>query len=143
MKPNIKDAVKTTSNESITMPEIKEKEKVEIHEMLLTEPVEERQTIVHCTHFTHGGFVIRACRGTVLVDKVSGHQSKLLAVENITLDPQWTPIEKTGDYHFTLIFEGLPKSCVMFDMVEVPSDPNPFDAYNIPRNQTDVYSVEV
>ena len=45
-------------------------------------------------------------------------------------------------YKFTLIFEGLPKSCIQFDLIEIGLGEGCFEFKNIMRNQSDVYYVE-
>ena len=107
------------------------------------QPVEERQTIVHCTHFSRAYHSISACPGTFLVDKLSGKRYKLLTAVNIASFPNRTSISRDGYYDFTFIFEGLDKDCLVFDLIEISSDTHPFEAFDIVRNKTDVYCVTV
>lgn len=103
----------------------------------------ESQVIVHCTikPFTCDG--ARMWPSTYLLDKHSDHKSKLLHVENISMYPTWTFFNPREPYHFTLIFEGLPKSCILFDLKEPIPEPRGFYCPNIPRNQSDVYQVHM
>lgn len=97
--------------------------------------------IVHC-HFTGGG-AIRIWRSTFLVDRFGNHKSKLLHVENVAMAPQWTLVAENKEYIFTLYFEGLPKSCKMFDLHEIIPQPGGFFIPAIGRNNVDVYNVEI
>jgi hypothetical protein len=42
-----------------------------------------------------------------------------------------------------LIFEGLPKTCNAFDLIEQISQPGGFAVSGIPRNEKDVYHVNL
>ena len=58
--------------------------------------------------------------------------------------PYWTWFTpEDGFLHFTLLFEGLSKSCKLFQLVEDIAEPGGFFLNNIPRNKTDVYEVEL
>lgn len=97
---------------------------------------EERQTIVHCT--CGDDYAYRIWPSTFLIEQGTGRKAKLLTAFNISFAPQWTLNDGRG---FTLIFEGLSKSCTSFDLVEeIPQDGG-FEARNIPRNKMDVYQV--
>lgn len=129
------------------MSTIIEKPKIaeEILQQLDTKIQEERQVIVHCcfpaTPFW--GNLIRIWRSTFLIDKVSGHKSRLLHAENITIFPYWTEVPPMKDYWFTLMFSGLPKDCKSFDLQEIIPQEGGFCVPNIPRNSTDVYRVRI
>lgn len=101
----------------------------------------ERQTIVHCKHYLNMGDGVRIWRTTFLIEHPSGKKRKLLHAENISMHPTWTVMDKTGNYHFTLYFEGLSRDCTKFDLVEEIPQPGAFAVNNIPRNQQDVYRV--
>lgn len=105
---------------------------------------EEGQVVVHCRlpHFPQGK--IRIWPSTFLVPRDGGEHAALVHAENITVAPTWTDMPHSGDAFFTLIFSPLPKGCQSFDMVEVPHDGLvPFEVFNIPRNESDVYRVNI
>jgi hypothetical protein len=116
---------------------------VEITEAAVAEEVktlesEERQTIVHCVCDTEGAEAYRIWPSTFLIEHGSTHKAKLLHAFNISIAPQWTLNDGRG---FTLIFEGLSKSCTAFDLREIIPQDGGFEVFNIQRNKTDVYSV--
>ena len=45
--------------------------------------------------------------------------------------------------NFTLIFSSLPKNCKVFDFSEEINDPYKFVVRNIPRNKSDVYTINI
>lgn len=125
-----------------TMSQIVEtvkKVKVAIKEAKTLVETNERQTIVHCKHFLNAGDGIRIWKTTFLIEKPSGKKIKLMHAENITMYPTWTVMDKSGNYNFTLYFEGLSKGCTGFDMVEVIPQPGGFIVSDIARNNADVY----
>jgi len=105
---------------------------------------EESQVIVHCS-YTSQGFMdlIRIWPTTYLIDQRSDHKSEMVHAENVSLAPIWTRLEYGETRVFTLIFSGLPKSCSVFDFIELVTEPNGFEIRNIQRNTSDVYFVEV
>lgn len=103
----------------------------------------ERQTIVHCKHFLNAGDGIRIWKTTYLVEKPSGNKRKLMHAENITMYPTWTVVDKSGNYNFTLYFEGLGKGCTSFDLVEIIPQPGGFIVSDIARNKADVYKAHI
>ena len=107
----------------------------------LTNIEEEKQVTVHCKYI--GSSRIRIWKSTFLCAHNSSHRSKLIHVDNITLYPEWTPLEKVKKTGFTLIFNGLPKDCDQFDLVEDIPEPGGFIVRNIKRNNSDVYLIEV
>lgn len=109
------------------------------------EPVEvESQVVVHGTYTSLFGIdKVRIWKTTFLIARDSDHQSELISAFNITLYPQWTTLSARQTLRFTLIFEGLPKSCRSFDLVEVIPEPGGFVKRNIPRNSTDVYRISM
>jgi hypothetical protein len=78
-----------------------------------------------------------------LKPKGSSEVSKLLTAINISFYPEWTRVKPYSRYDFTLIFEGLPKDCTVFDLEEDIPEPGGFFASNIKRNESDVYHLEV
>jgi len=84
-------------------------------------------------------FLIRIWRTTFLIDAASQTKSQLVHAEKISFAPQWTLIPKGLSYSFLLIFEGLPKGCTHFDLVEEIAQSGGFYVKNIQRNETDVY----
>ena len=107
----------------------------------LTKIEEEKQVTVHCKYI--GSTRIRIWKSTFLCAHNSSHRSKLIHVDNITLYPEWTPLEKVKKTGFTLIFNGLPKHCDQFDLIEDIPEPGGFIVKNIKRNSSDVYLIEV
>ena len=104
----------------------------------------ESQVTVHCTVRSDSPFAaIRVWKSTFLVDATSDHSSQLVHAEGIVFQPQWQPMPDSGVARFTLIFEGLPKSCKRFHFEEVIPEPGAWKVSNILRNSTDVYSIEL
>ncbi len=97
---------------------------------------EERQTIVHCT--CGDDYAFRIWPSTYLIEHGTGKQAKLITAFNISFAPQWTLNDGKG---FTLIFEGLSKDCVSFDLKEIIPQEGGFEVHGIPRNSMDVYQV--
>jgi hypothetical protein len=112
---------------------------LDAHEVLKEQELEERQVIVHITLFEPTR--ARIWPTTYLICRQSGHRSKLLHTEGITLYPTWGYIPAGGT--FTLIFEGLPDACTLFDLEEVIPEPGAFIARNVGRNESDVYQLEM
>lgn len=103
---------------------------------------EERQTIVHCRiNVSEEDLLIRIWRSTYLRDNGTNSIAKIITAYNITFHPIWTPARP--NHKFTLIFEGLNKSCRSFDLVEDIPQSGGFFVPRIPRNGTDVYSIIV
>src|SRR5687767_741181 len=99
---------------------------------------EERSTIVHCLLVDWNA--IRIWPTTYLVQE-DGTRKKLLQAYNISEYPNWKFV--FPGHCFTLIFEGLDKSCLLFDLLEDIPQPGGFHIENIERNKTDVYWIEV
>jgi len=99
----------------------------------------ERQTIVHCTY--NPDAAVRVWPSTFLIEKETGRRVKLITAFNISFAPEWTFGMENNQ--FTLVFGGLNKGCSAFDLVEDIPLPDPFVVKNIPRNKTDVYSVNI
>lgn len=85
---------------------------------------------------------IRIWPTTFLFDQHSSHQSELVHYEKISGFPVWTLVPSKTEFVFTLIFSGLPKSCIIFDLVELIPQSNGFSVKNILRNSTDVYYLD-
>jgi hypothetical protein len=117
--------------------------KVEIEEELLhaikvwTEV--ENQVVVHIhMKLTEYPMRIRIWPSTYLISREGNVRVKLLNTEGICKAPQWTNIYGNR-YSFTLIFEGLPNGCNVFDLLEDVSSPERFEYNGVARNQSDVY----
>ncbi len=123
----------------IAQPEIAEKEEIQIS----FSAEEEQQVIVHCFLYLPEGGGVRIWKSTYLRDKYSGHQSKLVNVFGVSIAPVWTFVERGQTVHFTLTFESLPSSCVLFDLVEDIPEEGGFYIANILRNKEDVYKVHL
>lgn len=117
----------------------------ELLESLQTKIEEEKQVIVHCCFPASPllGNLIRIWNSTVLIDKNSSHQSKLIHAENISIFPNWTVVPFMKDYWFTLIFSGLPKDCKSFDFKEVIPEEGGFFVKSIKRNTSDIYRIKI
>lgn len=114
------------------MPETAEKTEVEVKIL----ESEERQTIVHCS--CGEDYAYRVWPSTFLIEHGTGRRAKLITAYNISFAPQWTINDGKG---FTLIFEGLSKGCSKFDLKEIIPQDGGFEVKDIPRNKTDVYTV--
>lgn len=129
------------SSNSGPIPQKEEQEEVIVQEEVVqVDP--ESQVVVHCTSYAPNmDIMIRVWKSIFLEAKDIKHTSHLVHHENITLAPQWTPVKKGTQHHFTLIFTGLPRGCKMFDIVEKIPQAGAFVKRNIPRNKKDVYRV--
>ena len=109
-----------------------------------TEPLQDSHVYVHCYYDNPGmEMLIRIWRSTFLVDIGSEFRAKLVHAENISYAPQWTLIPDKKTFRFLLIFEGLPRSCTQFNLLEDIPQAGGFFVPNIPRNETDVYHVDI
>ncbi len=117
----------------------------QLKESLKTQTSTEQQVIVHCKYEASSMFdAIRIWPNTCLVDQHSKHISKMVHFENITLAPVWKVLQPFEIIYFTLIFEGLPKSCTVFDFIEFAGDDLPgFEKRNMARNRQDIYQVSI
>lgn len=116
-----------------TQPIIKTETEVQTETMV----AEEGQTIVHC--ICNQDAYYRIWPSTFLIEHGTGKEAKLITAFNVTFYPQWTP--KSPGQKFTLIFEGLSKECVVFDLKEIIPQEGGFEVNAIVRNETDVYTV--
>ena len=101
---------------------------------------EERQTIVHCKCYGEGTDAYRIWPSTYLIEHGSDRRARLITAFNISFAPQWTLNDGRG---FTLVFEGLSKTCKSFDLIEMIPQAGGFEVFNIQRNEMDVYHVTV
>ncbi len=125
--------------ELIQFSEINENQKVIIDHSLLnqSETEFEKCAILKCK--LDYPTWIRLSPSTFLVQN-NGIRKKLLHYYNISLYPNKTIVKK-APYYFTLIFEGLDKNCISFDLIEDTPDSIPFHFQCVVRNQTDVYEI--
>ena len=104
--------------------------------------LEDSYVYVHCSFpIPTPGMLIRVWKTTFLSDNHSSSRSQLIHAENISYAPEWTMIPDKGVYSFLLIFSALPKSCILFDLIEDIPQPNGFLVKGIKRNKTDVYRI--
>lgn len=134
MKTDIKEMEKTIEMD----PKISEIVKTELQN-------EVGQVIVHCTYVPDiVGMCIRIWESTFLIPKNAGqYKSQLIYADNITMYPSWTWLHSKTPYVFTLVFSGLPKDCEFFDLIEEIPEDGGFKFYNIKRNETDVYCLQI
>jgi hypothetical protein len=114
-------------------------------EQAKTYPNLEQQVIVHC-EFNPGYFLgprLRIWPTTYLIPKGGTTKSKLLQAEHISFYPEWTLIERFTLHRFSLIFEGLPKDCTTFDLVEEIPEPGGFVLHDITRLPSDIYTISL
>ncbi len=108
-----------------------------------TLPEQEHQVIIHCVHTAGSeGMYIRIWPTTFLIANDVQHRSELVLAENIPMAPEWMSVPPGSTIQFSLIFTGLPKSCLFFDLVEEIPEPGAFRFPNIQRNKSDVYTVQ-
>ena len=127
-------------------PPVKTKPGVETEVLTSIDPaaLEDSYVYVHCYYDAPGSnSLIRIWKTTFLIDAPSGTRSPLVHAENISYSPQWTIIPDGQAFSFLLIFSGLPKSCRKFDLHEEIPQPGGFLVKNIPRNETDVYHINI
>ena len=106
---------------------------------LLTQILEEKCTIVHCTYNnTEGIASVRIWPETVIIED-NGDRRKLIRAFNISMMPDWTHHFHPQIY-FTLVFEGLSSSCETFYVLEDIQEEGAFFTDTIVRNKTDVYN---
>ena len=127
----------------IVMPSIKVDPK--INNEIIAQVETEGTVIVNCSFTAVISTGIRIWHSTFLVDKVSGSKSKLLHAINIPFALTILPVKAGTTARFTLIFSALPKTCKVFDLIEIAQVPDfcGFTVYHINRNENDVYNVEI
>ena len=104
---------------------------------------EEGQVILHINYKTWYGDRLRIWPTTFLVPYEYGERSKLVHAENIGIYPSWLSINTNKEHNFTLVFEGLPKGCNAFALVEDIPEPGGFKIPFIKRNTSDVYQLKM
>ncbi|MCW3070725.1 MAG: hypothetical protein JWO44_615 [Bacteroidetes bacterium] len=100
---------------------------------------EENQVIVHCVCAMDAAY--RIWPSTFLIEHSTGKRAKLVTAFNISFYPYWTL--KNAGQKFTLIFEGLSRNCIMFDLKEEIPQEGGFHVKSILRNNSDVYTVTI
>lgn len=133
-----------TKNKTLIMPILEPKVKIDedTKHKLLTDLLEESQVTIHCSYTAiKKDTLLQLCEPTFLFSQESTHKSKLVYSGKIAIYPSWTKVKKGITANFVLIFTGLPKNCVYFDLIELTPLSNPFIEKNIKRNKTDVYRV--
>jgi hypothetical protein len=127
-------------------PPVKTRPHIDVETLSAIDPqtLEDSFVYVHC-YFNnlYPNMLIRIWKSTFLIDAHSGLRARLVHAENISFAPQWTLIPDNQVYRFLLIFEGLPKSCTHFDLLEDIPQAGGFHVKNIARNQQDVYHIDI
>jgi hypothetical protein len=116
-----------------------------VNSEILAQVETENTVIVHCSFKAVISTSIRIWSTTFLIDKVSKRKSKLLHAINIPFALAWLSVTSGTTARFTLIFSALPKDCKVFDLIEIAQvhEAMNFTAFNIKRNASDVYNVEI
>lgn len=130
----------------IVEPQVKPKPNIDVEVLTSISPatLEDSFVYVHCYYNNPTqDMLIRIWHTTYLIDKASSSRAKLVHVENISMAPMWTQIPDGTMYSFLLIFEGLPKSCKLFDLIEDIPQPGGFEVRSVSRNETDVYHIDI
>jgi hypothetical protein len=125
---------------------VKSKPQIDLDALSAIAPamLEDSFVYVHCHYDNpYRDMLIRIWSTTYLIDKTNGTRSRLIHAENISMAPVWTRIADGATYSFLLIFEGLPKSCKQFDLIEEIPQPGGFEVRAIPRNDSDVYHIDI
>lgn len=106
-------------------------------------PEEERCTILHCRNFTKHPTKARIWNSIYLIEE-DQTKRKLIKAFKISMMPEWTWFYVYNDYYyFTLVFEGLSKTCQNFYLFEDIPEPGGFYSDTILRNEIDVYQLEL
>jgi hypothetical protein len=136
-----------STEEKVIAPAVKPSIKVDskVNSEILAQVETENTVIVHCSFKAVISTSIRIWSTTFLIDKVSMRKSKLLHAINIPFALTWLPVKSGTTARFTLIFSALPKDCKVFDLIEIAQvrEIMNFTAFNIKRNASDVYNVEI
>ncbi len=144
MRPELVRTTKFSSKQLAAFSDVPDEvQEITIDPVLLSqsETLSEKCTIVRCVYRKTYYNRIRIWPSTFLIQN-NGVRKKMLQHYNIALYPEWI-IVKSHPHIFTLIFEGLDKDCVSFDLLEDIPEPGEFYVRGIQRNQTDVYSVSL
>lgn len=135
------------TEEQVVIPTVKPSINVDprVNSDILSQVETEGTVIVHCSFNAVISTSIRIWNTTFLVDRGSKRESKLLHAINIPFALAWLPVTSGSTARFTLIFSALPKECKVFDLIEIAQVPEimNFTAFNIKRNASDVYNVEI
>ena len=129
------------------MPTVKNKPKISVSHSLF-EQVESQfhelgQVVIHGSVSAKSESVfIRIWPTTFLFDLHSTHKRHLVYFEKISAFPAWTEVKTGSTFTFTLIFSGLPKTCHVFDLMEIIPQYNGFKISGIKRNTQDVYYLD-
>jgi len=116
----------------------------ELKSAVFTDLDESRRVLVRCHVSPQKEEVfIRIWTSTFLMDENSDHVSSLQHAENISYFPNWTKVEKGKRRQFVLIFDALPKRCKKFHFIEQIPQGGGFICMNIPRNEEDIYDLEM
>lgn len=104
---------------------------------------EEKQVIIHArtTNVYNYNCTIRVWPTIYLFPKNSSIRCNLIESYNIAKYPIWHNLSPKSTHHFTLIFQGLPKDCEMFDIIEIIPEQGGFEVKGIQRNREDVYNI--
>lgn len=110
---------------------------------LLSQNSLEGQVIIHVVFkscwYLCVGCKIEIYKDTYLQPDSSSIESKLIHILNKHSNLKF---EIDGEYtHFSLVFSALPKSCKKFDFIEPGKEG--WKLFNIRRNKTDVYNIQV
>ena len=133
------------NKETITLPRIQPAVDDETKRQLQLLADKEHQVVLHCRHTGNpfGGSRIRIWKSTFLLPHHSSHKCQLIHTEKVSIAPKWTWVHEFETFTFTLVFSGLPKDCVVFDLVEDIPEPNGFVVTGIARNRSDVYLIDL
>lgn len=129
------------------MPTVKNKPKISVSPSLFDQ-VESQinelgQVVIHGSVSAKSESVfIRIWPTTFLFDLHSTHKSHLVYFEKISAFPAWTEVKAGKSLTFTLVFSGLPKTCHVFDLIEIIPQFNGFQVSSIKRNAQDVYYLD-
>ena len=132
---NYKEQLSHFSLRELTKPRIAN----DIANELATESLaqEKSQVIIHLSY--NIGLKVRIWPSTFLICQQTGFRAKLLHVYNVARYPEWSYLP--AHHTFSLLFEGLPKGCSSFDILEDIPESNELYIGNIARNTTDVYTI--
>ena len=97
----------------------------------------ENQVTIHIVNGIHQ--YVRIWNSVVLIDETSSTNAKLVQVYGVPMFPDWKFIPKGKTY--TLVFEGLPKSCKQFVLIENIPQSGGFIVHGIERNNLDIYKL--
>ena len=101
----------------------------------------EKQVIVKFMIAPFSADLIRVWKSTYLKPDESDTVCKLVDKFNIEFPPKWTKVDRNKITWFTLVFEGLPKNCKSFDLIEDALEGKTFHFKDIARNETDTYII--